>query len=133
MRKIITQTELTERIALLEIRQKEEAILVKEQFKLTYESLTPLNILKNTIKDLVASPDLKGDLLSSAISIGAGHLGKKAIIGDASNPIKQVLGTFLQMAITRLVAKKGPAIGNSILGFLKTFIEKGERPDEARS
>ena len=105
MSKITTTAELKEAIRLLEIEQKVEGALLKEQFKITYESLKPVNLIGNTIKELVKSPDLKGDLLTTALSLGAGFLSKKVVIGNTANPLKQLLGTLLQMGVTSLVSK----------------------------
>ena len=103
MPKITTTAELKEAIRLLEIQQKVEGTLLKEQFKTTYESLKPANLIGNTIKELIKSPQLKGDLLTTALSLGAGYLSKKAVIGNTSNPIKQLLGTLLQMGVSGFV------------------------------
>lgn len=122
--KILTKTDLDRRISELEIQRKEESALLREQFKITYDSLKPLNLIKRSLMDLTESPELKGDLLNSALSLAAGHLGKKVIIGSTDNPLKQVLGTFLQMGITNLVSKHGPGITDALRGFLQKFISK---------
>ena len=110
MSKITTTAELREAILLLEIEQKNQSDLLKEQFKITYESLKPVNLIGNTIKELTKLPDLKGDLLSTALSLAAGYLTKKAAVGNTPNPIKQVLGTLLQMGVTGLVSKNSDSI-----------------------
>lgn len=110
MQKITTIPELREAIRLLEIEQKAEGALLKEQFKITYESLKPANLIGNTIKEIIKLPDLKGDLLNTALSLGAGYLSKKAAIGNSPNPLKQLLGTFLQMGVTSLVSKNSESI-----------------------
>ena len=110
MSKITTTAELKEAIRLLEIQQKVEGALLKEQFKTTYESLKPVNLISNTIKELIKSPSLKGDLLTTALSLGAGYLSKKAAVGNTANPLKQLLGTLLQMGVTGLVSKNSDTI-----------------------
>lgn len=110
MPKITTTAELKEAIRLLEIEQKAEGALLKEQFKITYDSLKPANLIGSTIKDLIKSPDLKGDLLTTALSVATGYLSKKVAVGNTPNPLKQLLGTFLQMGVTGLVSKNSDAI-----------------------
>lgn len=110
MPEITTIAELKEAIRLLEIEQKAEGALLKEQFKITYESLKPANLIGNTIKELIKSPELKGDLLTTALSLGAGYLSKKASVGNTANPLKQLLGTLLQMGVTSIVSKNSHAI-----------------------
>jgi hypothetical protein len=121
MPKITTAAELKEAIRLLEIEQKVEGALLKEQFKITYESLRPANLIGTTIKELTTLPDLKGNLLTTALSLGAGYLSKKAAVGNTPNPLKQLLGTFLQMGVTSLVSKNSDtikSIGNELLSRL---------------
>ncbi len=121
MSKITTTAELKEAIRLLEIEQKVEGALLKEQFKITYESLKPANLIGSLIKDLVKSPGLKGDLLTTALSLGAGYLSKKAAVGNTANPLKQLLGTLLQMGVTSLVSKNSDtikSIGSELLSRL---------------
>ncbi len=118
MSKITTTAELKEAISLLEIQQKAEGALLKEEFKITYESLRPANLIGNTIKELTTLPDLKGDLLTTALSLATGYLSKKAAVGNTTNPLKQLLGTFLQMGVTSLVSKNSDtikSIGSEIL------------------
>ena len=52
-------TELNAAILLLENKQAQEAILLKEQFNLTYESIKPINFIRSTLKELVTAPDFK--------------------------------------------------------------------------
>lgn len=110
MSKITTTDELKEAIRVLEIEQKMEGALLKEQFKITYESLKPANLIGNVLKELTTLPDLKGDLLNTALGLASGYLSKKAAIGNTNNPIKQLLGTFLQMGVTSLVTKNADGI-----------------------
>lgn len=110
MQKITTTAELKEAIHLLEIEQKAEGALLKEQFKITYESLKPANLIGNTIKEIIKLPNLKGDLLNTALSLSAGYLSKKAAVGNTANPVKQLLGTLLQMGITSIVSKNSGVI-----------------------
>ncbi len=110
MAKITTPAELKEAIRLLEIEQKVQGDLLKEQFKITYESLKPVNLIGNTIKELTKLPNLKGDLLTTVLSLGAGYLSKKAAVGNTANPLKQLLGTLLQMGVTGLVSKNSDSI-----------------------
>jgi len=59
MQKITSQSALKLAILQLEQRQEEEGRILKEQFKLTYNSLKPANILLGAIKDLSSSDPIK--------------------------------------------------------------------------
>lgn len=55
MEKISTSTELRAAILYLESKQFAEGIELREQFKLAYESLKPINLIKSVF---VEAPDL---------------------------------------------------------------------------
>ena len=123
MNKITSSVELRNAISLLEIKQKEEGVLLKEQAKLTYESLKPINLIKTALHDLAQAPDLKGDLMNATIGLAAGYLSKKVVVRDTHNPLKQLLGTFLQMGVSTLVTKNAEGIkslGSRLLSSLFT-------------
>jgi hypothetical protein len=110
MQNITTSKELLLSIQQLEQKQKIEGALLKVQFQSTYESLRPSNLIKNTLKELAKAPDFKEDILDTTISLGAGYLSKKAAIGSTHNPLKQLLGTILQMGVTNFVSKNTSGI-----------------------
>ncbi len=119
MEKITSITQLIEAIRLLEIKQKEEEVLLKTQLKITYESLKPASLIKSTIKNLVTIPNLKTSLLTMAMSVAAGYASKKIVEGDTKNPIKQLLGSLLQMGVTSIVANKSEGLMSGISNFIK--------------
>jgi hypothetical protein len=96
---------LNETIALLEYRQKQELRILKEQFEVTYDSLKPLNIIKNAFNDMTTSSELKGNLINNVIGMSTGYLTKKLLLGSSHNPFKRILGNVLQFVITNVVTK----------------------------
>lgn len=128
MNKITSVDELRASILLLEIKQANEGQLLKAQFKITYENLRPVNLIKNTFNELVSAPDFKGDLLKTTLSLAAGYLSKKIAVGSTHNPLKQVLGTLLQMGVTSLVSKNTDEIKSAALNLLKTIFTKKDTP-----
>ena len=126
MQKITTVQELRASILLLEAKQAEEAILLKEQLKETYESLRPINLLKNTIKELSSAPDLKGDIINASLGIASGYLSKKIAIGSTHNPFKQLLGSLLQMGVTSLVTKNAEGIKSTAMNLINNIFSKKE-------
>ncbi|MDQ3047781.1 MAG: hypothetical protein M3R27_09555 [Bacteroidota bacterium] len=126
MTKITTVAELRESIQLLEIKQKEEGKALKAELMATYEGMRPSNLLKKALRDITQAPDLKGDLINATIGLAAGFLTKKATVGDSSNPLKQLLGTFLQMGVTSLVSKNANFIKDSAIGFISNFLKNKE-------
>lgn len=124
MEKITSLIELKESIILLELQQVYEKQLLKDQFKITYQNLKPANLIKDTFKELVTAPDFKGNLLDTVLSIATGYLSKKVIIGSTLNPIKQLLGTVLQMGVTGIVAKNADDIKSTAINLMQHFLKR---------
>lgn len=103
MKKITKTAALNEAITLMQHHQDVELDLLKSQFRDTYESLKPINIVKTGIKEMVSKSGLKGDLLKIAIGLTAGFLSKKFMVGSSHHPIKRMLGSLLQYAVANVV------------------------------
>ena len=126
MQKITSQSALKLAILQLEQRQEEEGRILKEQFKLTYNSLKPANILLGAIKDLSSSALLKDNILNSSVSLGAGYASKMLFQGIVSSPIKKILGSALMFGVTKLVSNNPNFIKTLEMGFLKIFGTKSK-------
>jgi hypothetical protein len=114
MPRITNIIELNEAICELEIKQAKEVLLLKEQFKLTYESLSPANLLRNTFKDLVNSPALTTDIVTGVLNFAARYIYKKSAEKATSAPVKQILVSGLQMVLVQLVSKNLPGIKKAV-------------------
>ena len=121
---ITTIKELNAAILVLENKQAQEAILLKEQFSLTYESIKPINFIRSTLKELVTAPDFKEDMLTTSMSLAAGYFSKKLAFGSSDHPLKQLLGSFLQMGITSVVSKNADGIKTKFMEMLSAIFEK---------
>lgn len=132
MKNINTTLELKQEIALLETQMAEDQSALKDQFRLTYESLKPINLILNSIKDISSAPDLKGNLLNSALALGIGYFSKKALVGGTINPLKQIAGTLLQFGVTNLVSKNGNDMKMGVLGFLEKLLRKKKTEESAQ-
>ena len=128
MEKITSVAELKEAILLLEIERANEKHLLKEEFKKMYESLQPVNLIKSGLRELTTAPDFKGNILNTVVSIAAGYLSKKVIVGGTLNPLKQLLGGLLQMGVTNAVSKNGEGIKTTALHLLSKLFNKKDTP-----
>jgi hypothetical protein len=118
MPKITAAAELKNAIQQLEHKQAHDWLLLKEQFLTTYESLKPLNVLKNSLLEASTSVDFKDNLLSRTLGVTAGHLSRALLVGSSLNPITGFFGSLLQAGVSRAVTKNPQAIrilGASIL------------------
>jgi hypothetical protein len=105
MNNINSASDLKEAILQLEGKRAEEGKLLREQFRLTYQSITPLSLIRSTIADLSESQDLKDNIVNTALGLGAGYLSKRLYQGRKSSPLKRLFGSILMFGVTNLVTK----------------------------
>ncbi|MBK7668235.1 MAG: hypothetical protein IPJ32_13400 [Sphingobacteriaceae bacterium] len=112
------------------LRKEEELILdgrlLKIHFHEAYESLKPLNLIKTTIQQVIKSPDLKENLANTVMGLASGFVAKKLIIGKTNNPLSNILGSIIELAVTNKVVNNAgdiKAIGSTIL---KKLLEKAK-------
>ena len=129
MQNITSSAELKNAIRLLEVEQDVNGQLLKEQFLLTFESLKPANLVKNTLSDLVSSPFLIDNLLNIAISLATGFLTKKIIVSASGSIFRKFLGSIMQVGVTNAVVQHPDAI-KSLGQFLvqNIFRKKDRKP-----
>jgi hypothetical protein len=119
MEKINSETDLREAIVQLENKWIDDGKLVKEQFFLTIESIKPINLIKSTFKDAVASPDIKGKILNTSVGLTAGFLSKLIFQGVLKSPLNRLIGTAVMFGITNVVARNPEAVKSIGKGFFK--------------
>ena len=118
MQIITTTADLKSAIQQLEQKQAAEWPLLKDEFRNTYERLKLINIIKSTFKNAVAVPDLKTNVVNTAIGLTTGIVAKKILVGKTLNPLKQLLGIIVEIAVAGKVAKNSDgikSIGNMIM------------------
>ena len=134
MQTIDSETSLREAILQLESKWVDEGKNVKEQFFLTIESIKPINLIKSTFKDAVASPDLKDKILNTSVGLTAGFLSKLLFQGVVKSPVNRLIGTAVMFGITNIVAKNPEAVKSIGKGFFKMIRGKsGKRVHEIDS
>jgi len=120
---------LKQAIALAEKQQAIDKDLLQEQFKITYANLSPANLIINTFNELTHSEEFKEDILDTAIGLATGYLSKKVIIGNTNNPIKNLFGVVLQMAVTNLVTNHSETIKSTIMLLINKISNKKDTPE----
>ena len=114
MKKASQSDALKHSIVILEIRRDVQLKHLKEHFQITYDSLRPVNILKNTLKELTKSPDLKSSISSGVIGIASGYILKNILFRSSYNPLKILAGIVVQSVATNLGAKNSDLIKTSV-------------------
>lgn len=107
-------------IAEKEAQHLEEERELKEHFHLIYESLKPINLIKNTLSEAITSPDIRNNLFNAAIGLGTGYIAKKLLIKKPDGLIENIEGNMLQL----LVAAKVTDNADEIRDVIKTIFHK---------
>lgn len=110
MEKIRTTTHLKDAILKLEVKQQIDLEEMKEKVHITLESLKPVNLVKNTLKELSSSPYLVENLLTTSMALASGYFAKKVTVGSSESPFRKIMGTLLQFGVTNIVAKHAEEI-----------------------
>lgn len=126
MEKLNAVTKLKESIRILEIRQAEEGQQFNAQLRVTYESIKPINLIKNSIKDLADSFELKNGLFETIFTIVSGYFAQRMIVSSKSSVFKKLLGVFMQFGVNNIVLKNI----ETIRIFVTNLIEKIVNPNE---
>jgi len=123
MKKITTVVELKAAILELEIKQANEGRALKEQFNVIQDNLKPINLIKNTFKEVTTSSSVRGSVLTNVMGLGLGYLAKKVLFGGAPTQVTKIAGTLLQMGIA------GGASGIKSVGtnLLKRFFNRRQK------
>jgi len=130
MEKIITENDLRAAILQLESRQTEEGKLMKEQFLVAVESIKPINLIKNTLREAVGSEDLQDNVLNSSLGFSAGYISKILFQGATSSPLKKIIGTALMFGIKNLIAQNPEIVksgGRAIFNFVRNILSEKDK------
>ncbi|MCX6306399.1 MAG: hypothetical protein NT040_15660 [Bacteroidetes bacterium] len=122
MEKINSETTLRAAIERLEFRQAEEGKVLKEHFLIAYESIKPVNLVLNTFREIMASRDLKDNIINTSVGLAAGYLSKLVFERGTRNPVKKLAGNALMFGIVDLVAKNPETVkslGNRLLKMIR--------------
>lgn len=105
MKKLNETDALNELIQLNQQQYDTDLRLLKEQFHIAYESIKPINFIKNLVHEVTALPEIKEDLASNILGLATGFISKKIMIDEKGSTFKKVIGTVLQFAVANVVSK----------------------------
>ncbi|MEO7922830.1 MAG: hypothetical protein ABIR30_04075 [Chitinophagaceae bacterium] len=98
-------------LEILQLQQEEELRL---SFRELSHSLSPSNLVKTAFKSVISSPGLRSTAIDTALSAGAGLLGKKMLVRGSGNIFRKMAGTAVQFILTNFVRNKMPEIKEKI-------------------
>ncbi len=120
---IIDQLTLSQAIAVLQIRQKEEMILIKTDTAEFVDSLKPINILRSVVRSVKDSPETKDDIIHGVVGLGTGFLANKVLLGSLTGPLKKIIGFAVQAAITNATVKYPEVIKSKGIDIFRNFLQ----------
>jgi hypothetical protein len=101
----VTSRTLRETIQWLEAEKVQQGTQLKEQFRNSYENLKPMNVLKETLRDVVKSPSAMEDIFVPLLGLGTGYLTKRIVVGKSEDPDRVVIAEVLGKSVTALIAQ----------------------------
>ncbi len=132
MKKNSANTFLQNSIEQMEIKRAQELILLQAEVKELRESIKPGNLIKNTIKSVTDSNDVKTGIGKTVIGIATGLLVKKVLFSKTYNPFKMAAGYLLQTGVTVLVTNNSDKINFVGKKIFKTIYTKFKRSSVAK-
>ena len=130
MQKTDLSSGLREAILVLEKRQAAEGKTLKDHFLQAYESMKPINLIKNTFKEVTESNELKDNIINTSVGLATGYVSKKLFIGSSHNPVKKLFGSLLMYGITNVVSKNTETIKAIGKGLFDVVIKKNDTKTE---
>ncbi|MEO6721179.1 MAG: hypothetical protein ABIN67_12490 [Ferruginibacter sp.] len=115
-------------IAELQERQRSEKQELSENVHALVESLKPMNLIKSTFHNVTSAPGFGGNLFNTALSLGAGILSKKLLIGPSTTIFKKIAGNAVKAGVTGIIAKKSNKIRYAGLKLLTKILGKKKEP-----
>ncbi|WP_372767605.1 hypothetical protein [Lutibacter sp.] len=128
MGKIQSISDLEDAIKLLEFKKAEEEKLLKEISHMTYESVQPINMIKNIFKESLTPQNMKDNLVNTSVGLGFGYLSKILFQSVVRVPFKKFIGSALMISVENLVAKN-PEVVSAIATFILNSITKKSDKD----
>jgi hypothetical protein len=133
MENITSTAGLKKAIELLEAEQAVKLQQLKEQFYPAYESLKPVNLFKNTLKDINFSPYLIENIIGTALGLATGYFSKRLVVGASVNWARKLFGAIMQFGIANVVTKHSDTIKSYSRYFFDQIFHKKEHIFQAKS
>jgi cell division septum initiation protein DivIVA len=124
MKKIENANDLKERIKLLEAQVQRKETFIKSSAVDLYESMQPINIIKNKINELTNSNISDNKVLQTGLSLGAGFILDKVLLGGKRNFAKNISSYLLTFLSSKLIIDNADKMLGKVDDFIKMVREK---------
>jgi hypothetical protein len=119
--KITSVAELRSAISVLEGEHEAKEILLKDHARVIYESLRPVNLIRDILTDLFSSSVTSENIQGTAAGMAGGYLLKKLFVGKSAGTFRNIIGSVLQYGITNFLARNSAlikAVGLSVFDMI---------------
>ena len=127
MTEIKNTLQLLEAIESLKIIRKLEEQELKEEFKALFEKIQPINIIQDTVNELVESKSLQTDVIDLGVGTATGFAIRKLIVGETKNPIAQVIGRMIEQTVSQKIISNRVVIHNIGRNVLNLFSSQSKK------
>ena len=106
MKTIDEKKALEVKIAFLKSKQASDYFNLKLQYHDTVNSFKPINLIKSSLSEVIASPNLKANIINGALSMGSNYLTNNFLNPTSKNPVKSALGKIVKFAFKNFIRNK---------------------------
>jgi hypothetical protein len=127
MTEIKNTLQLLEAIESLKIKQKLEEQELKKEFTDLFEKIQPINVIRETVNELVESKSLQTDVIDLSLGTATGFAIRKLIVGETKNPIGQILGRMIEQTVSQKIISNRVVIhniGRNVLNLFASGLKK---------
>jgi hypothetical protein len=110
MENITSTTDLKSAILLQEAEQRIKGIELQEQLAITYKSINPLTLLKETLNGDKSSPGILENMIIGGVGLATGYLTRRVFVGPSANIFRKLLGSALQFGATSTITQNAGTI-----------------------
>jgi hypothetical protein len=136
MQKITSTRELKEAIKILEDEQALKEQVLREHFRLTLDSLRPVNLLKKAFRQIASPEFIYNDIIGTSIGLASVFLSRKLFVGTSGSPFRKIIGSFLQVGVATFISRNAAlikTIGKNIIHSFFSAREANAGMNETRS
>lgn len=120
MQNINSAADLKKAIIQLELDRTVQWEFLQEQVCNTYESMKPINLIKNSLIDMASSPYLKNKVFALILNSLNKFVSKHTSKEKSDNPFKNFINNLLQVGVSNFIVN--PIALNLVKGFLVQYL-----------
>lgn len=117
MSKALRYEDVKARIDLLETETRVLEEGLKHQFKKTYESITPGNLLKSVFNGISSDSGIKAGIFESIMKLAFGYFSGRLLMSPSASLTKKAVVAALQLGAGRNLGKKLSVWKRFLTGF----------------